>query len=307
MCDKTKLYLNFLHFLLPTINAFNTAFQATTYTTIHQLHPEMNKLTKRILCYFVNASVIDIQDITNTPFIDINNQLSNDQLKVGEKARELTTVLSEEGFEEECDMFFNHVRTFYTTFLQTLIRKFPFKSPILRDLRILNPAERRNWEDFPAAVVRLAKQFPQLGLNEGEKLEKLKTEAIDFFMADPAELPLADPTELPHNGDVNTYWEAVHEIKEMGSTQPQYSNLLVLVRALLALPASNADSERCFSMIRKIDGEERNHLERSTVAALLSLKLNVDEECYEYKPPTELLQINKSAVWKYNQDHGSRN
>ena len=60
-------------------------------------------------------------------------------------------------------------------------------------------------------------------------------------------------------------------------------------------------------MIRKIDGEERNHLERSTVAVLLSLKLNVDEECYEYKPPTELLQINKSAVWKYNQDHGSHN
>ena len=116
----------------------------------------MNKLTKRILCYFVKASVIDIQDITNTPFIDINNQLSHDQLKVGEKARELTTVLSEEGFEEECDMFFNHVRSFYTTFIQTLIRKFPFKSPILRDLRILNPAERRNWEDFPAAVVRLA-------------------------------------------------------------------------------------------------------------------------------------------------------
>ena len=156
-------------------------------------------------------------------------------------------------------------------------------------------------------MVRLAKQFPQLGLNEGEQLEQLKTEAIDFFMADPAELPLADPAELLHNSDVNTYWEAVHEIKEMGSTQPQYSNLLVLVRALLALLASNADSERCFSMIRKIDGEERNHLERSTVAALLSLKLNVDEECYEYKPPTELLQINKSAVWKYNQDHGSHN
>ena len=183
----------------------------------------MNKLTKLILCYFVKASVIDIQDITNTPFIDINNQLSNDQFKVGEKARELTNVLSEEGFEEECDMFFNHVRSIYTTFLQTLIRKFPFKSPILHDLRILNPAERRNWEDFPAAVVRLAKQFPQLGLNEGEKLVQLKTEAIDFFMADPA--------ELPHNSDVNTYWEAVHEIKEMGSTQPQYSNLLVLVRA----------------------------------------------------------------------------
>ena len=67
-------------------------------------------------------------------------------------------------------MFFNHVRSFYTTFLQTLIRKFPFKSPILHDLRILNPAEQRNWEDFSASVVCLAKQFPQLLLNEGENL-----------------------------------------------------------------------------------------------------------------------------------------
>lgn len=48
LCDATKLYLLFLNFLLPTINAFNVAFQATTYTTIHPLHPEINKLTKRI-------------------------------------------------------------------------------------------------------------------------------------------------------------------------------------------------------------------------------------------------------------------
>ena len=62
MCDKTKLFLLFLSSLLPTINAFSIAFQATNYTTIHQLHPEVNRLTKRILCYFVDGDIIDMDD-----------------------------------------------------------------------------------------------------------------------------------------------------------------------------------------------------------------------------------------------------
>ncbi len=62
--DETKLYLLFLNFLLPTVNAFNVAFQATSYTTIHLLHPEMRKLTKRMIGYFVHADHINVSDIT---------------------------------------------------------------------------------------------------------------------------------------------------------------------------------------------------------------------------------------------------
>lgn len=76
----------------------------------------------------------------------------------------------------------------------------------------------------------------------------------------------------------------------------------MLVRALLALPASNADSERCFSMVWKIDSEDRSHLHR---ASLLTLKVNVDDNCFNYKPSEEMLKLNKSAVRQYNEDHGS--
>lgn len=97
----------------------------------------------------------------------------------------------------------------------------------------------------------------------------------------------------------------MHDVKEMGSVTPTYANLLTLVRALLALPASNADSEHCFSVVRKIDTEERTHLHRSTIGSLLCLKLNVDDECYEFQPSPELLELNKSAVRPYNEEHGS--
>ena len=138
-------------------------------------------------------------------------------------------------------------------------------------------------------------QFPQLRLDT--KLDELRTEALDFQMASSA--------SLPADNDVDEFWCSVHNIKSMKSSLPAYSNLLVLVRALLSLPASNADSEQCFSMVRKIDSEERSHLERTTVASLLALKLNVDSMCYNFKPPSDLLKMNKSAVRMYNEEHGS--
>lgn len=195
--------------------------------------------------------------ITKTPFEEPSNQLDDDKVEVGQKARLLAQDLRENGMGPKVDTFFHHVRHFYTTFVKTLLKKFPFGSSILPDLRILNPSERRNFKEFPAAVLRLAKQFPQLGLSETGKLEELNTEAVDFYMADAA--------DLPEHSDVDAFWAAMHDVKQIGSTVPLYANLLVLVRALLALPASNADSERSFSMVRKIDSEDRSHLERSTV------------------------------------------
>ena len=73
-------------------------------------------------------------------------------------------------------------------------------------------------------------------------------EAINFQMAASDDLP-----EAP---DVDVFWENVHKIKRPGSVEPVYTTLLTLIRALLSLPASNTDSEHCFSMVRKIDSED---------------------------------------------------
>ena len=66
LCDEVKLDLLFLNFLLPTVNMFNVAFQATPYIAIHLLHVEMRKLTKRILRYCVVPDHIDVGDVTAT-------------------------------------------------------------------------------------------------------------------------------------------------------------------------------------------------------------------------------------------------
>ena len=59
---------------------------------------------------------------------------------------------------------------------------------------------------------------------------------------------MAKEADLQQETDIDSFWAFMHQIKQIGSNTPMYSLLLTLVRVLLSLPASNADSERCFSM-----------------------------------------------------------
>ena len=52
---------------------------------------------------------------------------------------------------------------------------------------------------------------------------------------------------------------------------------------LLVLPHSNADPERLFSMVRKVETEERRQLDPSTVCDLFNVKKNNDKPCFSNK------------------------
>ena len=68
----------------------------------------------------------------------------------------------------------------------------------------------------------------------------------------------------------------------------RFANLAKLMVGLLAIPSSNADSERGFSILRKIHTDQRSNLDQSTVVALMSLKFNSDHYCHEVQFEQEL-------------------
>ena len=89
------------------------------------------------------------------------------------------------------------------------------------------------------------------------------------------------------------------EIKAVtDSSTFRFGNLSTLAKHLLVLPHSNADPERLFSMVRKIDTEQRKRLDSSTVNALLSAKINNDHHCYDnkYLLDTDFLTSVKTAT-----------
>ena len=65
---------------------------------------------------------------------------------------------------------------------------------------------------------------------------------------------------------------------------------------LLSIPCSNADSERWFSILRKIHTDQRPSLKQSTINSLMTIKFNSNECCYNATFSDELLTKCKKAT-----------
>ena len=75
----------------------------------------------------------------------------------------------------------------------------------------------------------------------------------------------------------------------------RFANLAKLMAELLAIPSSNADSERGFSILRKIHTDQRLNLNQSAIVALMSLKFNSDDCCHVVQFEQEQLKTCKKS------------
>ena len=80
--------------------------------------------------------------------------------------------------------------------------------------------------------------------------------------------------------------------------EKRFGHLANFCKLLLVLPHSTADPERVFGVIGKVDTSQRCLLLASIVGDILSVKLNIDLECYHSKElfTPALLRQAKSAT-----------
>ena len=71
----------------------------------------------------------------------------------------------------------------------------------------------------------------------------------------------------------------------------KFSLLVRLMSGLMLIPASNADSERGFSMLRKVHTDQRPTLKQSTIVSLMAIKFNSEECCHDTIFNEELLTM----------------
>ena len=86
--------------------------------------------------------------------------------------------------------------------------------------------------------------------------------------------------------ELRKYWQT-WEMKTASGTL-RFPNLTNLFK-MLTLPHSNADTERVFSIVRRILTEQRSQLEQSTLCALIGCKLNSLHSCFQLETPDNLL------------------
>ena len=89
---------------------------------------------------------------------------------------------------------------------------------------------------------------------------------------------------------------------DLPTGKKRFARLSTVAVAALSLPHSNADPERCFSMLRKIQTDQRGNLCQKTVNSLLSVKFNMDCECFNYNPEDDVLKKAKTACGDYQKD-----
>lgn len=101
-------------------------------------------------------------------------------------------------------------------------------------------------------------------------------------------------TALPCPSDPEDYWVSLSKIT-LPSGKKQFDVLGRLAIMCLSLPHSNADPERCFSVLRKIKTDSRSRLSSLTVHNLLSTKFNNTCECMGFQPTVQMVKLAKSC------------
>ena len=89
--------------------------------------------------------------------------------------------------------------------------------------------------------------------------------------------------------NIEQFWGEMGNLDDIFSGTKRFDVLSKLAKTLLVLQNSNADSERGFSIIKKIHTEFRSDLNNDTICGLLSCKFNQNQCCYEYQPSHDLL------------------
>ena len=187
--------------------------------------------------------------------------------------------------------FFTCVRDFYVTVISKMLNKFPFTDNVMKELSFLDP--RRRSESSCSGILSLASRFTSFSDDE---LDDLSMEFRGFRSSSDSDLPKFDPKE---HAAIEHFWDAMSKVKLVTviSTH-KFGTLAVLAKTLLVLPHSNADPERLFSMVRKIETEQRKNLDPSTVCDLLIVELNIATSCFdnEHLMSKEMLKSAKSAT-----------
>ena len=130
-----------------------------------------------------------------------------------------------------------------------------------------------------------------------ESLRCLKEELTDFTLS-PVDLPTPhtyNAVEGQKKACAGSFWWVVGKIKTL-SGEPRSSKLHQLMAGLLTIPCSNADTERGFSVLRKVHTDQRASLSQSKIITLMSIKMNNSDCCIDTELSDDLLTKCKNAT-----------
>ena len=261
----TKPWLSFLSNILGVFDKFNILFQTTSTSLIHRVHGETLRLLRIVLSFFVSSNELlsHGDDLASVDYVNTSNHITHDSIFVGDDTIALLLHLQDEG--QEIDSFYKNVIAFYVSFIKKLLKVHNFNSPLWHTFSFLDPPQSRKISD---CVFDDIEQVMPISFDKTQ----VKLEAREFIV-DP------DINNAPED-DAIRFWLHISTI-ESPLGERKYYHISNLALNLLSIPASNADSERVFSLVRRIKTDFRSSLSTETLSALIGCHLNKTFECCE--------------------------
>ena len=226
-------------------------------------------------------------DLASIDYMNPTNHLLHESVFVGDDTTALLLHLQDEG--QEIQSFYRNAITFYTAFIKKLLKVHNFRSPLWSIFSFLDPRQSRQINgsllDDIERVIPITFEKSQV-----------KLEAREFVV---------DPQIDTREGDAIQFWLKVSTM-ESPLGERKYHHLSNLALHLLSVPASNADSERVFSLVRRIKTDFRASLFTETLSALIGCHLNKTFACCERRQlDTSLLSKAQTCTRDMNSCYNS--
>ncbi|KAK2141929.1 hypothetical protein LSH36_1015g00014 [Paralvinella palmiformis] len=226
---------------------------------------DLHRLLRLFMAKFVLMRVIkSATDLTNVSFADRSVQLDDDILAA---VMAMRTMLA------DSDDLADSVRHFYVAIVEKIVKIFPFHDTVLKALSVLHDT----WS--PTMVCNLATRFSNVADDEIEHLVEEFQDDLPAFTSD---------------SRVDTLWAEMGR-KKIFVGAVWFPLLTHVMTTPSVIAHSNADSERVFSMVRKIDTDSRSQLGNDTLRALLSCKINKDDTYYAFVSYKDLCKAAKDT------------
>lgn len=286
----TKIYLEFMSYVLELFNDFNRLFQSEK-PLLHQLKPEVHKLIKTIASNYMQFNYCKTTDAYKIEYANPRFFLPLDKIYLGVAAQTSMEELKKEIPEPATQItdFKKTCLAYYIESLKQITQRFDFADPLYDIIEdIINPAKAQRFETKDLSS--LLNRFPNVVDNID--ITQLHKEWRNHAFLDHQELNLSPDLS------VENYWLKVLKMKD-ACEEPMFPNLKKVIMLILVLPFSNACVERVFSQLKLIKTDNRNRLYTNTIAALMATKASI-KNATKFEPTKKMLH----AKIKYSDKSG---
>ncbi|XP_076043833.1 uncharacterized protein LOC143026929 isoform X1 [Oratosquilla oratoria] len=279
---SVRMYLTFLNYILPKFKKINLKFQSNE-PTIHLLQESITELLGSLLrsyCsaeYFININIADIDPTDDKIFLPTN------QIYLGPEMHQLFQDQSTLKHPTLITDVKSRCRDFLITMVVQIKKRFPMDSDLWKMASFLSPQKimDKRTRDKMNTLVDLTKAVPRLfsgNINELDD-EWRKLDFVNFpeewkrLSAEDFSIKIMDFED--HTG------------------HKKYYNFALFALQVLALPTSNADAERLFSVVGNVKTKIRNSLQIPSLTALIKVSeaVKADGGCIKFNPNNALLSV----------------